>query len=62
MTRTRWIILIVVLLIALFAVIVGGFLWPRPQFRQGPWTGQPPHATDSLEARTGDRTQPIPAP
>lgn len=39
MTRTRWIALIVVLLIAVFAVVVGGFLWPRPQFQRGPWMG-----------------------
>ncbi len=37
MTRTRWIALAVVLLIALFAVVAGGFLWPRPQFQRGPW-------------------------
>lgn len=55
MTRTRWIALIVVALIALFAVIVGGFLWPRPQFRSGPWTDGPTHTTDSLEVRADDR-------
>lgn len=50
MTRTRWIALIVVLLIALFAVVVGGFLWPRPQFRRGPWAGPGPAPADSLGA------------
>jgi hypothetical protein len=47
-TRTRWVALIVVLLIALFAVVVGGFLWPRPQFRRGPWAGPGPALEDSL--------------
>lgn len=47
MTRPRWILLIVVLLIALFAVVVGGFLWPRPQFRHGPWAG--PGPADSVD-------------
>ena len=37
MTRTRWIILAVVVLLALFAVVIGGFLWPRPQWEKGPW-------------------------
>lgn len=50
MTRTRWIALILVLLIALFAVVVGGFLWPRPQFQRGPWAGSGPAPTDSAGA------------
>lgn len=50
MTRTRWIALVVVLLIALFAVVVGGFLWPRPQFRRGPWSGPDPVPGDSVGA------------
>jgi hypothetical protein len=54
-TRTRWVALIVVLMIALFAVVVGGFLWPRPQFRRGPWTGPGP-------APEGSPGQPIEAP
>lgn len=37
MTRARWIILAAVLLVALFAVVIGGFLWPRPQWDKGPW-------------------------
>ena len=41
MTRGRWIALAVVL-VGLFAVLVGGFLWPRPQFRSGPWGERPP--------------------
>ncbi|MGH7549860.1 MAG: hypothetical protein ACREK3_03800 [Gemmatimonadota bacterium] len=48
MTRTRWIILIAVLLIAMFAVVVGGFFWPRPQFRKGPWAGEGPVPADSV--------------
>ena len=48
MTRPRWILLIVLLLIALFAVVVGGFLWPRPQFRRGPWAGPGPVPADSV--------------
>lgn len=50
MTRPRWILLIVILLIALFAVVVGGFLWPRPQFRRGPWAGPGPAWVDSISA------------
>lgn len=53
MTRTRWIVLIAVLLIALFAVVVGGFLWPRPQFRRGPWSGPGPASVDSVRAPLG---------
>lgn len=47
MGRTGWIVLIVVLLITLFAVVVGGFFWPRPQFRKGPWTADQPAVVDS---------------
>ena len=36
MTRARW-IAIAVVIVGLFAIVVGGFLWPRPQFRSGPW-------------------------
>jgi hypothetical protein len=50
MTRTRWIALIAILLIALFAVVVGGFLWPRPQFQRGPWTGPGAVPADSGHA------------
>lgn len=62
MSRSRWIVLVVVLLVALFAVVVGGFLWPRPQFRKGPWMGERTGPADSLEARTDDRLSPVPAP
>ena len=43
MTRGRW-IAVVAIVVALFAIVVGGFLWPRPQFRAGPWggAGSPP--------------------
>ena len=44
MTRARWIALAVVI-VGLFAIVVGGFLWPRPQFRSGPWGDRP--AADS---------------
>jgi len=37
MTRTRWIVLAIVAVVALFALVVGGFLWPRPQWEKGPW-------------------------
>jgi hypothetical protein len=37
MTRTRWIVLVIVVVGALFALVVGGFLWPRPQWEKGPW-------------------------
>jgi hypothetical protein len=47
LSRGRWIALVTVVLIALFAVVVGGFLWPRPQFQRGPWTGPGPVAGDS---------------
>ena len=48
MRRTGWIVLVAVLLITFFAVVVGGFFWPRPQFRKGPWSTEPPAAVDSL--------------
>lgn len=59
MTQSRWIILVIVLLVALFAVVVGGFLWPRPQFRKGPWTVPSP---DSLEAPLDEPPAPVPGP
>ncbi len=37
MSRRARIALIVVLAVALFALIVGGFFWPRPQMQRGPW-------------------------
>ena len=40
MTRARW-IAIAVVIVGLFAIVVGGFLWPRPQFRSGPWGDRP---------------------
>jgi hypothetical protein len=49
-TRSRWIV-IAVIAIGLFAIVVGGFLWPRPQFRKGPWTGAPP--VESFPADSG---------
>lgn len=37
-SRRRWLLVALILaLIAGFAVVAGGFLWPRPQFRLGPW-------------------------
>lgn len=29
----------VALAVALFALIIGGFFWPRPQMNRGPWAG-----------------------
>jgi hypothetical protein len=49
-TRRGWIV-IAVIAVALFAIVVGGFLWPRPQFRKGPWTGNVP--IESLPADSG---------
>lgn len=40
MTRTRWVVLAIVVLVALFAIVVGGFFWPRPQWDRGPWNDQ----------------------
>ena len=38
--RARWVVVGAVVAAAAFALIVGGFLWPRPQFEEGraPWT------------------------
>lgn len=37
-SRRRWLLAALILgLITAFAVVGGGFLWPRPQFRLGPW-------------------------
>lgn len=46
--RGRWLYALaaVVAVLALFAILAGGFLWPRPQFRSGPWHDAP----DSLIA------------
>lgn len=49
MTRGRW-IAVVAIAVALFAIVVGGFLWPRPQFRAGPWGGTGPPPAESLSA------------
>lgn len=54
MTRGRWIALVTVLLIALFAILVGGFLWPRPQFQRGPWAGPGAAPGDSAGASVED--------
>lgn len=51
MSRRGWIVL-VVLVVALFALIIGGFLWPRPQFERGPWK--------QLEAPAGEPAEPAP--
>jgi len=53
MGRTGWIVVIAVLLITLFAVLVGGFFWPRPQFQRGPWAGPGEVPGDSAGARIG---------
>ena len=54
MTRGRWMALILVLLIAFFAIVVGGFLWPRPQFQRGPWVGPGAVPADSVGVPIGD--------
>lgn len=41
----------ILLAFAIFALVVGGFLWPRPQFRKGPWESPPVQpAPDALPA------------
>ncbi len=35
--RALWIVAAVVTLVLAFAVVAGGFFWPRPQFERGPW-------------------------
>ncbi len=32
-------ILVILVAVAVFAIVVGGMLWPRPQFQRGPWVG-----------------------
>lgn len=48
MSRRARITLFVVLAVALFALIVGGFFWPRPQMQRGPWA--PPDSTPGSAA------------
>ncbi|CAN5174602.1 hypothetical protein BH18GEM1_BH18GEM1_14440 [soil metagenome] len=43
-------LLVAVLAVAAFAVVVGGSLWPRPQFSRGPWVD--PSTADSALAET----------
>lgn len=57
MTRTRWVTLIGILLIVLFAVVVGGFLWPRPQFQRGPWAGTADSARITDDSLPGSTTR-----
>ena len=41
----------ILLAFAVFALVVGGFLWPRPQFQRGPWESPPVEpAPDGLPA------------
>jgi hypothetical protein len=34
-------ILVILVVVAAFAIVVGGMLWPRPQFQRGPWESAP---------------------
>ncbi len=34
-------ILVILVVVAAFAIVVGGMLWPRPQFQRGPWAPAP---------------------
>jgi hypothetical protein len=34
-------ILVILFVVAAFAIVVGGMLWPRPQFQRGPWAPAP---------------------
>lgn len=52
MSKRIWIAIVIV--IALFAIVVGGMLWPRPQFQKGPW------ATPGAEAPPGTPAENIP--
>lgn len=59
--KARWVILGAILAVAAFAVVVGGLLWPRPQFTRGPWTRPDSTAVGSdstLEATPTDSTEP----
>lgn len=38
---SKRVILIIVIVAAVFAIVVGGMLWPRPQFQRGPWAPAP---------------------
>ncbi len=47
--RRRWIVGLALLAVAAaVTVIAGGFLWPRPQFSGGPWSGEERTPVDSL--------------
>ncbi len=39
--KTVLLVAVALLAIAVFALVAGGFLWPRPQFRNGPWEAPP---------------------
>ena len=47
MKRPLFWVLVILLVVAVVAVVLGGFLWPRPQFRRGPWHGAGPPAADT---------------
>lgn len=36
-----WIAIGILVFVAAFAVVAGGFLWPRQQLEHGPWTTDP---------------------
>ena len=46
---SKRLILVIVFVAAVFAIVVGGLLWPRPQFQRGPWMGsEPPAPADTV--------------
>jgi hypothetical protein len=58
--RARWVVIAVAVAMVLFAIVVGGFLWPRPQFERGrtPWTLEDtaPSRADSLPSAAPGNT------
>lgn len=51
---SKRVILVIVLVAAVFAIVVGGMLWPRPQFQRGPWVGpEAPAPADTVATDPG---------
>lgn len=38
---SKRVILLILVVAAAFAIVLGGMLWPRPQFKRGPWAPAP---------------------
>jgi hypothetical protein len=38
---SKRIVLLILFAAAAFAIVLGGMLWPRPQFQRGPWAPAP---------------------